>query len=97
LAKVVLIRDSTAHHKIHWHWVKGHAGHTGNERCEARSNDGSAIRVGCGDTQDETRCRDDSVVRSQHHCAQQSNSVAEVSLVVSFHSNDITPHAQIID
>ena len=25
---------ATAHHKIHWHWVKGHAGHTDNERCD---------------------------------------------------------------
>lgn len=21
-------------HKIHWHWVKGHSGHTENERCD---------------------------------------------------------------
>ena len=21
-------------HKINWHWVKGHAGHAGNERCD---------------------------------------------------------------
>ena len=21
-------------HKIHWNWVKGHAGHTQNERCD---------------------------------------------------------------
>lgn len=23
-----------ARHKVHWHWVKGHAGHDGNERCD---------------------------------------------------------------
>ncbi len=23
-----------APHKIHWHWVKGHAGHAENERCD---------------------------------------------------------------
>jgi ribonuclease HI len=22
-------------HKIRWHWLKGHAGHAGNERCDA--------------------------------------------------------------
>nr|WP_088328444.1 ribonuclease HI [Lacimicrobium sp. SS2-24] len=21
-------------HKVHWHWVKGHSGHTENERCD---------------------------------------------------------------
>ncbi len=25
---------ATNRHQIHWHWVKGHAGHTGNERCD---------------------------------------------------------------
>jgi len=24
-----------AQHEIHWHWVKGHAGDAGNERCDA--------------------------------------------------------------
>jgi ribonuclease HI len=27
-----------APHKIHWHWVKGHAGHTENERCDQLAN-----------------------------------------------------------
>ena len=25
-------------HKIHWHWVKGHAGHAENERCDQLAN-----------------------------------------------------------
>ena len=25
-------------HKIHWHWVKGHAGHAENERCDELAN-----------------------------------------------------------
>ena len=25
-------------HKIHWHWVKGHAGHAENERCDVLAN-----------------------------------------------------------
>jgi ribonuclease HI len=27
-----------APHKIHWHWVKGHAGHAENERCDQLAN-----------------------------------------------------------
>jgi ribonuclease HI len=27
-----------AMHKIHWRWVKGHAGHEGNERADALAN-----------------------------------------------------------
>jgi ribonuclease HI len=27
-------------HEIHWHWVKGHAGHAGNERADALANKG---------------------------------------------------------
>jgi ribonuclease HI len=27
-----------ANHKIHWHWLKGHAGHVGNERCDELAN-----------------------------------------------------------
>jgi len=29
-------------HVVHWHWVRGHAGHPENERCEALANE--AIR-----------------------------------------------------
>jgi ribonuclease HI len=27
-------------HQIHWHWVKGHAGHEGNEKADALANEG---------------------------------------------------------
>jgi ribonuclease HI len=27
-------------HRIEWHWVKGHAGHPGNERADALANQG---------------------------------------------------------
>lgn len=26
--------DLVSRHKVHWHWVKGHAGHVENERCD---------------------------------------------------------------
>ncbi len=29
---------ATAQHKIQWHWVKGHAGNTENERCDELAN-----------------------------------------------------------
>ena len=29
-------------HKVRWHWVKGHAGHAGNERADALANLGAA-------------------------------------------------------
>jgi ribonuclease HI len=29
-----------ATHKVHWHWVKGHAGDPGNERADALANRG---------------------------------------------------------
>ncbi|WP_415163666.1 ribonuclease HI [Ottowia sp.] len=31
---------SGAGHRIEWHWVKGHAGHEGNERADALANRG---------------------------------------------------------
>ncbi|WP_028605216.1 ribonuclease HI [Ottowia thiooxydans] len=31
---------STSGHQINWHWVKGHAGHEGNERADALANRG---------------------------------------------------------
>jgi ribonuclease HI len=30
--------DSIARHGVNWHWVKGHAGHPGNERADALAN-----------------------------------------------------------
>jgi len=35
--------DALAHeagHRIQWHWVRGHAGHEGNERADALANRG---------------------------------------------------------
>jgi ribonuclease HI len=32
---------ATAPHEVSWHWVKGHAGHTENERCDSLA-DGAA-------------------------------------------------------
>ena len=32
--------DEARHHKVEWHWVKGHAGHPGNERADALANKG---------------------------------------------------------
>jgi ribonuclease HI len=29
-------------HKVHWHWVRGHSGHDGNERADALANRGVA-------------------------------------------------------
>jgi ribonuclease HI len=31
-----------APHKIHWRWVKGHAGHAENERCDQLANEAAA-------------------------------------------------------
>jgi len=33
---------ATAQHKIQWHWVKGHAGHTENERCDVLAGEAIA-------------------------------------------------------
>jgi ribonuclease HI len=32
--------EAVAQHEIEWHWVKGHAGHHGNERADALANRG---------------------------------------------------------
>lgn len=32
--------ESIARHRVNWHWVKGHAGHPGNERADALANMG---------------------------------------------------------
>jgi ribonuclease HI len=34
----LLLLAATGPHKIHWHWVKGHAGHRENERCDELAN-----------------------------------------------------------
>lgn len=28
----------SSRHKVNWHWLKGHNGHAGNERCDALAN-----------------------------------------------------------
>lgn len=33
---------ATSRHHIHWHWVKGHAGDVGNERCDQLANEAIA-------------------------------------------------------
>jgi ribonuclease HI len=35
-----LLDARCAEHDIHWHWVKGHAGHPGNERADELANRG---------------------------------------------------------
>nr|WP_150107528.1 ribonuclease HI [Pedosphaera parvula] len=37
-----LLDTAVARHKISWHWVKGHAGNTGNERCDVLATDAIA-------------------------------------------------------
>ena len=32
--------EAASRHKVQWHWVKGHAGHHGNERADALANRG---------------------------------------------------------
>lgn len=34
------LEREAARHTVHWHWVKGHAGHDGNERADALANRG---------------------------------------------------------
>src|SRR5262249_16877084 len=31
--------SSLSSHKVEWHWLKGHAGHVGNERCDQLANE----------------------------------------------------------
>jgi ribonuclease HI len=39
--------EALKHHKVHWHWVKGHAGHSMNERADQLARDAIvAIRAG---------------------------------------------------
>jgi len=31
----VRLEQEIARHEVHWHWVRGHSGHDGNERADA--------------------------------------------------------------
>jgi ribonuclease HI len=33
--------EAARSHRVEWHWVKGHAGHPGNERADALANKGA--------------------------------------------------------
>ena len=35
-----LLDDLTQKHEVHWHWVRGHSGHTLNERADELANRG---------------------------------------------------------
>jgi RNase H len=35
----LFFRTSVSKHKVEWHWLKGHAGHIGNERCDQLANE----------------------------------------------------------
>ncbi|MCC7258681.1 MAG: ribonuclease HI [Gammaproteobacteria bacterium] len=37
--------ELVARHDVHWHWVKGHAGHPDNERADALANRGLDSRL----------------------------------------------------
>jgi len=34
------LETAISHHRVHWHWVKGHAGHAENERADALARKG---------------------------------------------------------
>lgn len=36
------LEEVMARHKVHWHWVKGHAGNEGNERADELAREGMA-------------------------------------------------------
>ena len=36
----MLLAAQAERHDVQWHWVKGHAGHPGNERADALANEG---------------------------------------------------------
>jgi ribonuclease HI len=44
------LTEVMAPHRIQWHWVKGHAGHRENERCDELAN----IAVVCGNLLDDS-------------------------------------------
>jgi len=37
------LEAAAARHQVHWHWVRGHAGHAENERADALANRGVPI------------------------------------------------------
>lgn len=39
------LMEAMSPHRIHWHWVKGHAGHHENERCDELANQAVASGV----------------------------------------------------
>ena len=39
-----VLDDLAQHHAVHWHWVKGHAGHPENERADALARKGIPLR-----------------------------------------------------
>ena len=41
------LNEALKHHQVHWHWVKGHAGHSMNERADQLARDAIvAVRAG---------------------------------------------------
>lgn len=36
------LEAARARHEVHWHWIKGHAGHPENERADTLARDGMA-------------------------------------------------------